>query len=398
MPAGLHGPRPRARRTVPAALALLAIALTGCSGHRPDPAPGGAGSEGPASSLRATLTGLLRQDVYTAGLLARGAHAGQDAAISDARATLSAIGGSVGSAAGGPLGNGTNRRLTLRWEAREGALASYVAAAVRRDSAGTGAAKAGLATADAGVADALHAGDSSISVDQVRGNLTGADGALLTGLDGLVAGSPQGLTDLDGSAAAMDNVAKTISDAVATARPDKVTGASAGSAAALRAALVALLRGHVGLLALATAQDKAAAGQALAADTAQLSRVLATGTAQPTLAAAFGRPWTALSDALLSAATGSDPGAGQAQAEQQVPAVLDALAAAVPGLDRGAIEAALRAQLSATVAAIRPATGGTRTASPVGPATSARDAGRQADEIARLLAQSVSRARPGVYS
>ncbi|WP_193311333.1 copper amine oxidase [Georgenia satyanarayanai] len=205
-----------------------------------------------AATLRATMTSLLQEHVYLAGIaVATGYTTGLDSPeFEAAAATLDDNSVALADAVGSLAGDEQREAFLALWREHIGYFVDYAAAAAEGDDAGKEAALADLQayTQDAGAffeevsGGELPAADIAASLEMHVSTLGAA-------IDDLAAGSPEAYASLREAAAHVGEGAAVISGGLATATD--MSGDPADEAATLRADLTALLQEHVYLAGVA---------------------------------------------------------------------------------------------------------------------------------------------------
>lgn len=205
-----------------------------------------------AAALRATMTSLLQEHVYLAGMaVATGYTTGLDSAeFEAAAATLDENSVALADAVGSLAGDEQREAFLELWREHVGYFVDYAAAAQEGDDAGKEAALADLQayTQDAGAffeevsGGELPAGDIAASLEMHVSTLGAA-------IDDLAAGSPEAYASLREAAGHVAEGAAVISGGLAAAT--EMSGDPADEASTLRADLTALLQEHVYLAGVA---------------------------------------------------------------------------------------------------------------------------------------------------
>lgn len=202
--------------------------------------------DSPAAELRGTLTALLQEHVYLAGIaVATAYHAGPDSAEFEA-AAAAVDGNSVdlADAIGSLAGDEAREEFLARWRDHIGYFVDYAVAAAEDDQAGKEAAVSELRTytTDAGT---FFEGisDGVLPADAVTESLNMHVDTLATAVDAMAAGDTAAYMELQVAASHVVQGAATLSAGLAEATG--LEGDPADPASELRTALTANLNEHV---------------------------------------------------------------------------------------------------------------------------------------------------------
>jgi hypothetical protein len=253
-------PAMRLRPVAAVGMAALAFATAGCGGgDKKDasapPAPQQQKTESGASTLRATLTALLSDHVYQAGVaITTGLSAGLESdAFKAAAGTLDknsvALSKAIESVYGAKAGNAF---LGL-WRSHITMLVDYTRAKAGGKAQGAAQAKRGLDGYRQAFGAFIAGANPNLPKAAVAAGLKPHVQTMIATIDAAVAQSPTVFEKLAAAAHRMSMTARILAGGIAQQFQDKFSGAVDDGAAELRSSLTSLLEDHVYLAGVAIA-------------------------------------------------------------------------------------------------------------------------------------------------
>ncbi|MEX2625547.1 MAG: hypothetical protein WD225_01620 [Ilumatobacteraceae bacterium] len=209
-----------------------------------------------ASSLRATMTSLLQEHVYLAGITIDVAVAAggdvEDPTVQAAMTELDANSVALSEAVASVAGEENGEAFLGLWREHIGFFVDYTLGVATGDEAMADQALAdleGYQQAAGAFFEDITGG--AIVADELVAGLEGHVSTLTAAIDSVVAGEPEAFTNLRSAAQHMFGAALFLSDGIATAAPEMFPGDVESGPAETRAVLTNLLQEHVYLAGIA---------------------------------------------------------------------------------------------------------------------------------------------------
>jgi hypothetical protein len=216
-------------------------------------AKGKPSSETGASSLRATLTGLLEDHVYLAGIAVNtGLGEGLDSgAFKAAAGTLDKNSVALSKAIGGVYGDAAGDQFLALWRKHIGFFVNYAKGKATKDSALSEKALKDLDGYRTDFGAFISSANPNLPADAVAEELKPHIETLAAAIDAAASKSTTVFTKLQKAAAHMPMTAKILAGGIAKQYPDKFDGSADAGGSELRSGLTGLLTDHVYLASIA---------------------------------------------------------------------------------------------------------------------------------------------------
>ena len=218
--------------------------------------PAGNPTESGAATLRATLTAVLQEHVYLAGIaISQGVGEGLDSdAFKASAATLDENSKTLSEAIGSVYGDEAGEQFLALWRDHIGMFVEYTKGKATGDQKAVAKARKDLDGYRTEFGAFLASANPNLTAEAVAEELKPHVSSVFATIDSVVAGKANTFNKLRKAAGHMPNTANVLAGAIASQKPEMFDGNADSGASQLRSGLTALLQEHVYLAGIAITQ------------------------------------------------------------------------------------------------------------------------------------------------